>query len=203
LFPQREHAPLRLTVGRACGLLTGTLVALAMIVAYLSLMSADSAAASHEIANITERASRFNDSPTATTTAPAKTLVTTSGIERQRASGLRPSTTAISPNSAAKAERGGLNLFKWKDATSTTASGWREGDRMLTVPLKGSPKATWAENSSRLRKEMRSGEPIFESYVDSAGNQIPTKGFLNAERNLLSNRGWQHDPRTRAWTPPR
>jgi hypothetical protein len=27
------------------------------------------------------------------------------------------------------AERGGLNLFKWKDATSTTSSGWREGDR--------------------------------------------------------------------------
>jgi hypothetical protein len=115
----------------------------------------------------------------------------------------RSSTPALRSKRAAKAERGGLNLFKWKDATSTTASGWREGDRMLTVPWKGSPKATWAENSSRLRNEMRSGEPIYGSYVDGAGNQIPTKGFLNAERNVLSNRGWRYDPGTRAWTPPR
>lgn len=58
---------------------------------------------------------------------------------------------------ASEAERGGLNLFKWKDPASTTASGWREGDRMLTVPWKGTPKATWKENASRLRREMRSG----------------------------------------------
>jgi RHS repeat-associated protein len=101
------------------------------------------------------------------------------------------------------AERGGLNLYKWKDPTSTRASGWREGDRLLTVPWKGSSKATWAENASRLRREMRSGEPIYETYVDSAGNQIRTEGFLNAERNLLSNHGWEYDPGTRAWTPPR
>lgn len=104
---------------------------------------------------------------------------------------------------ASEAERGGLNLFKWRDPTSTTAAGWREGDRMLTVPWKGSPKATWRENASRLRHEMRSGEPIYETYVDRAGNLIPTKGFLNAERNLLTNRGWQYTSRMRAWTPPR
>jgi hypothetical protein len=32
---------------------------------------------------------------------------------------------------------------------------------------------------------MRSGEPIYETYVDGARNLIPTKGFLNAERDLL------------------
>lgn len=113
------------------------------------------------------------------------------------------STSLLSRSSATKgasvAERGGLNLFRWKDPTSTTASGWRDGGRMLTVPWKGTPKATWKENASRLRREMRSGDPIYESYADEAGNLIPTKGFLNAERNLLGNRGWQYDPRTRSW----
>jgi hypothetical protein len=109
----------------------------------------------------------------------------------------------LAPNAAGArgAERGGLNLFKWNHPTSTTASGWREGDRMLTVPLKGTPKAQWKENASRLRREMRSSDPIYETYVDEAGNLIPTTGFLNAERNLLLNRGWQYNPRTRAWTP--
>jgi Bacterial TSP3 repeat len=100
-------------------------------------------------------------------------------------------------------ERGGLNLFKWKHPTSTRADGWREGDRMLTVPWKGSPKGTWKENASRLRREMRSGEPIYETYVDEAGNLIPTKGFLRAERNLLEAHGWEYNPRLRAWLPPR
>lgn len=111
--------------------------------------------------------------------------------------------SVLATKGASGAERGGLNLFKWKDPTSTTASGWRDGDRMLTVPWKGTPKATWKENASRLRREMRSGDPIYESYVDKAGNLIPTKGFLNAERNLLSNRGWQYDPRTRSWASGR
>jgi hypothetical protein len=104
---------------------------------------------------------------------------------------------------AGEAGKGGLNLFKWKAPSSTTAEGWRAGDRMLAVPWKGTPKATWKENASQLRREMRSGEPIYETYVDRAGNLIPTKGFLNAERNLLRDRGWQYDPRTRAWVPGR
>jgi hypothetical protein len=74
---------------------------------------------------------------------------------------------------------------------------------MLTVPWKGSPKGTWKENASRLRREMRSGEPIHETYVDEAGNLIPTKGFLRAERNLLEAHGWEYNPRLGAWLPPR
>ena len=119
-----------------------------------------------------------------------------------------PAKSAVGCCVAAKGERGGLNLYKWKDPTSTTASGWREGDRMLIVPWKGTPKATWKENASRLRREMRSGDPIYETYVDDAGNLLPAGGpgnpgqFLRAERNLLTNHGWTYHPRTRAWVPP-
>jgi hypothetical protein len=100
------------------------------------------------------------------------------------------------------AERGGLNLFKWKDATSTTSSGWREGDRFLYLPNQGSQKANWAQNSSRLRQEMQSGQPIFDSFRKADGSLKETTGFLNAERNLLQNRGWTFNQSTGAWHPP-
>lgn len=99
-------------------------------------------------------------------------------------------------------ERGGLNLFKWNHPTSTRATGWREGDRFLHLPNQGSPQANWIQNSSRLRSEMRSGNPIFDSYRDAGGQLIPTRGFLNAERNLLQNQGWRYNPSTGAWHPP-
>ncbi len=99
--------------------------------------------------------------------------------------------------------KGGLNLFKWGDKTSTTAKGWKEGDRFLHLPNKGSPKANWKQNSGRLRQEMNRNEPIFDSYRNPAtGQQIPTKGFLNAERQLLETRGWQYNPSTGAYHPP-
>ncbi len=100
-------------------------------------------------------------------------------------------------------EQGGLNLFKWKDATSTTATGWKEGDYFLNLPNQGSAQANWIQNSSRLRAEMGKGNPIFDSFRDAAtGEQISTRGFLNAERNLLENRGWNYNPQTGAYHPP-
>jgi hypothetical protein len=102
----------------------------------------------------------------------------------------------------AEGEQGGLNLFKWKHPTSTTPDGWQSGDKMLTVPWKGNAKLTWAENSSRLRSEMGLGQPIHETYVTADGSLIPTKGFLNAERNLLTEHGWTYHPDTRSWWPP-
>jgi hypothetical protein len=102
----------------------------------------------------------------------------------------------------AEGEQGGLNLFKWKHPTSTTPDGWLDGDKMLTVPWKGHAKLTWAENSSRLRSEMSLGQPIHETYVTGDGSLIPTKGFLNAERNLLQEHGWTYHPDTRSWWPP-
>ncbi|MBX3173812.1 MAG: RHS repeat-associated core domain-containing protein [Gemmatimonadaceae bacterium] len=103
--------------------------------------------------------------------------------------------------SASGAERGGLNLYKYLDPTSTKASGWKEGDRFLNLPDRGSYKANWKQNASRLREEMRSGNPIFDSYRDARGELIPTKGFLNAERQLLENQGWRYSSSTGAWHP--
>jgi hypothetical protein len=116
----------------------------------------------------------------------------------------RPKRVAVpeAPNRTAVAEEGGLNLFKWNQPTSTRAVGWREGDRFLYLPNQGSARANWVQNSTRLRQEMRSGRPIFDSHVDDAGNLIPTPGFLNAERNLLMNRGWTFNPSAGAWQPP-
>lgn len=96
---------------------------------------------------------------------------------------------------------GGLNLYKFKDPTSLRPTGWREGDYLLAPKWQGSAKATWKHNSSLLRREMAKRKPIFETYVDAAGNYIPTKGFLNMERNVLINRGWTYDPSIRAWVP--
>lgn len=74
---------------------------------------------------------------------------------------------------------------------------------MLQLPDKGSAKANWAQNASRLREEMSKGAPIFDSYRDAVtGQQIPTGGFLRAERNLLETHGWTFDPASGAYHPP-
>jgi hypothetical protein len=104
--------------------------------------------------------------------------------------------------SATIAEPGGLNLFKWKHPASTRATGWKEGDYFLHLPNQGSTKANWIQNSSRLRAEMRKGNPIFDPFRDAAtGQQITTPGFLNAERNLLETHGWRYNPQTGAYHP--
>ena len=121
--------------------------------------------------------------------------VASSGVLVHNSSGAGGSVSEV-------AERGGLNLFKWKDATSTTSSGWREGDRFSYLPNQGSQKANWAQNSSRLRQEMQSGQPIFDSFRKADGSLKETTGFLNAERNLLQNRGWTFNQSTGAWHPP-
>jgi RHS repeat-associated protein len=97
---------------------------------------------------------------------------------------------------------GGLNLFKFGKPTTTTAEGWKTGDRMLKMFDQGSPKLNWKQNSGFLRREMRSGNPIFDSYRYPNGQQIPTGGFLNAERKLLESRGWIYNPSTGAYHLP-
>ena len=50
---------------------------------------------------------------------------------------------------------------------------------------------------------MRKGDPIFDSHIDPLnGKQIPTGGFLGAERNLLENQGWRYNSTTNAYHPP-
>ncbi|MCB9920801.1 MAG: hypothetical protein H6822_01395 [Planctomycetaceae bacterium] len=94
------------------------------------------------------------------------------------------------------------HLFKWNHSPSTRAIGWCSGDRFLYLPNQGSARANWTQNSSRLRAEMRSRMPIFDSYIDGSGNLIRTHGFLNMERILFINRGWTFNPSTGAWHPP-
>jgi hypothetical protein len=66
------------------------------------------------------------------------------------------------------------------------------------LPNLGNPKANWKQNAGVLREEMRRGLPIRDaSPGDTAGQ------FLNAERNLLRDRGWTFDPKTNYWTPPK
>jgi RHS repeat-associated protein len=75
----------------------------------------------------------------------------------------------------------------------------KQGEKSLLdrLPDQGSPKANWKQNSGVLREEMGKGQPIRDaSPGDSAGQ------FLNAERNLLKDRGWTFDPKTNYWNPP-
>ena len=65
-------------------------------------------------------------------------------------------------------------------------------DRLLDL---GSPKANWKQNSGVLRQEMNRGLPIRHASVGDTGGQ-----FLNAERNLLRDRGWTFDGSY--WNPP-
>jgi hypothetical protein len=108
---------------------------------------------------------------------------------------------ASAPNSGT-AQQGGLNLHKFNSSQALKAKGWKEDDYFLYLPNQGSAAANWAQNSSRLREAMRSGKPIFDSCIDGAGKLIPTRGFLNAERELLINHGWSFNPTTGAWHPP-
>jgi len=105
---------------------------------------------------------------------------------------------------------GGLNLYKWEDATSTKATGWKEGDHLFYLPNKGSIKANRKQNAGRLREAMRKGKPIYDSYRNPvSGRQIKagqtpySKGrFLNAERQLLESRGWKYNTKAGAYYPP-
>ena len=100
-------------------------------------------------------------------------------------------------------DKGGLNLFKWGKESTTKPDGWKDGDFMLNLPNKGSAKANWKQNSGYLREQMNKGSPIYDSYRDpKTGQQIPTGGGLNAERNLLESRGWQYNSSTGAYHPP-
>ncbi|EPA97888.1 hypothetical protein PG5_16170 [Pseudomonas sp. G5(2012)] len=99
--------------------------------------------------------------------------------------------------------KGGLNLFKFGASSTSKTSNWKDGDFMLYLPNKGTPKANWSQNSGRLREQMAKGDPIYDSYRNPVtGERIPTGGFLRAERSLLETRGWRYNPLTGAYYPP-
>lgn len=75
-----------------------------------------------------------------------------------------------------------------------------KGERSLLDRLKGdlgSPQANWKRNSGVLREEMRRGQPIRDASPGDNGGV-----FLNAERNLLRDRGWTFDSNSGYWMPP-
>jgi hypothetical protein len=101
-------------------------------------------------------------------------------------------------------DEGNPNLFKWGKDSTSKGEGWRAGDYMFFLPDRRSVKANWAQNAGRLRQQMSLGRPIRDTYRDATtGQQIPTRGFLNAERKLLESRGWQYDPVTGSYHPPK
>lgn len=59
-------------------------------------------------------------------------------------------------------------------------------------------KAEWKENAGRLREVMSQGRPIRDASPGNTGGM-----FLNAERNLLKDRGWSFDAKTNYWNPPK
>lgn len=112
---------------------------------------------------------------------------------------------------ANKGRKGSASLYKW--GAEQTKRAQADGHRFLDLPNQGSPKANWKQNSGKLREEMNRGEPIYDTYRNPDGTLIPARSidpetgkttgqFLEAERNLLRDRGWNYDPSTGAWHPP-
>ena len=92
-------------------------------------------------------------------------------------------------------EEGGVVIGKMADLEKSGAL--KPGEKTLDLPNQGSPKANWAQNSSKLREAMSEGKPIRDA---SAGNPGSNTGFLRAERNLLQDHGWTLKGDT--WFPP-
>lgn len=112
------------------------------------------------------------------------------------------SALSVVPRGSSTFETGGLNLFKFGSPQAETSTGWKVGDRFLKMYDQGTPALNWKQNSGFLRREMRLGKPIFDSYLKADGTLQETGGFLNAERSLLQGRGWNFNRRIGAWMPP-
>ena len=99
-------------------------------------------------------------------------------------------------------EDGGLAIGKLTDLAEPGAV--RAGERSLGWANKGSYKSNWLENSSLLRQEMSLGKPIRDISVNRVNGALRNNtGFLRAERNILESHGWQYNPRTTMWHPPK
>jgi hypothetical protein len=94
------------------------------------------------------------------------------------------------------AARGNLVIGRGADLAKPGAL--RAGESKLGWPSKLPDfKAEWKENAGRLREVMREGRPIRDASPGDTGGM-----FLNAERNLLKDRGWRFDSQTNFWMPP-
>ncbi|WP_266169233.1 RHS repeat domain-containing protein [Dyella subtropica] len=73
-----------------------------------------------------------------------------------------------------------------------------EQSLLSRLPNRGSPKANWTQNAGVLRQEMARRVPIRDASPGNNSGQ-----FLNAERNLLRDRGWTFNENTNYWMPPK
>jgi hypothetical protein len=71
------------------------------------------------------------------------------------------------------------------------------GEFKLSWPPTATVRSEWGVNSGLLRQEMRNLRPIRDASPGNTGGI-----FTNAERNLLTDRGWTFDPKTNLWNPP-
>jgi uncharacterized protein RhaS with RHS repeats len=96
---------------------------------------------------------------------------------------------------------GTLVIGKLKDLHKPGAL--RSGEWLLNWANRGSDKLNWEQNSRLLREAMRDGRSIRDASVDPVtGALIESTGFLRAERNTLTNRGWDYNPKDRYWHAP-
>jgi RHS repeat-associated protein len=95
-------------------------------------------------------------------------------------------------------EEGGVVLGKMNLDGTLRDGALRDGERTLDLPKQPTPKANWAQNSTKLRQAMAENKPIRDA---SAGVRNSNTGFLRAERNLLENHGWTL--KGEYWYPPK
>ncbi|MGD8839061.1 MAG: RHS repeat-associated core domain-containing protein [Gammaproteobacteria bacterium] len=99
---------------------------------------------------------------------------------------------------AAKLSKGGDRLVIGRGKDLAKPGELKPGEFKLEWPSKLPDfKGEWKTNSSLLRQQMRNGKPIRDASPGDKGGL-----FLNAERNLLENRGWKFDDKSNFWTPP-
>jgi RHS repeat-associated protein len=106
---------------------------------------------------------------------------------------------AAFPLIAAPVNGGGVAIGKLADLAKL---GPNQRTLLSALPNLGNPRANWYQNAGVLRSEMAKGFPIMDASVDSAGRLINNTGFLRAERNMLTNRGWTYNPSNGYWFPP-
>jgi RHS repeat-associated protein len=70
------------------------------------------------------------------------------------------------------------------------------GEHRLNLPDLGSSELNWAQNEQALQRAIGTGNPIRDLSPDWGG------GFLERERGVLIQRGWQFDPQTGYWSLP-
>jgi hypothetical protein len=118
------------------------------------------------------------------------------GAGPSRAESMGPSVAAASNGGRLAATGGDLVIGRGSDLAKPGAL--QAGEYKLGWPTQlPDYKAEWKENAGRLREAMRQGRPIRDASPGNTGGV-----FLNAERNLLRDRGWIFDPATNVWTRP-